>query len=288
MLKRLPRGLIALAALAAWASAATQAAQPPVSPEAEKVVAVRAMALLEPKPAPLLTKSALIEIAETRPLDLWKVGLDRYDHEVRDYACVFTKQERIAGKLKPAEEIAVRFRREPHSVYMTWQKNEDQVKRALFIDRSDFVNSSGEKVAKVEPAGVLIRLIVSETTIPIHGKSAREASRRTIDEFGFKSTLTLLEHYNTLGQKNGELDFRYEGEDQIDGRPTFRFVRYLPFEKRPTVYPDAKMIIHLDQEWLLPTAVYSYADHAGTQLLASYVYSKLRMNPGLTEQDFRF
>lgn len=216
-------------------------------------------------------------------------AFDRCKREVRSYTCTFLKQERIGNKLKPRETIEVRFRQDPLSIFMIWKKNADEVKRALFVDSREFVNGDGEKVARIEPAGSVIRLFVKDVKMPIHGERARAASRRTIDEFGFRSTLELLTKYNTTGRKAGVLDFRHAGDGTIDGRPTHVFVRYLPYQGPGGNYPDAKMVIHLDKEWLLPTAVYSYADREGKTLLGSYEFHDVKLNPpDLDDEDFRF
>ena len=186
------------------------------------------------------------------------------------------------------EEIDVRYRVDPKSVYMIWKQNAGQAKRALFVDSPEFVDDKGAKLARVEPAGVLIRLLVSDVMMPIHGKRARESSRRSIDEFGFFSTLGLLDRFNQRALDSGVLDLRFEGEGEIDGRPTFVIVRHLPYTGEGGVWPDAKMVMHLDQEWLLPTAVYSYADPEGTKLLGSYVLTQVKLNAGLTDDAFRF
>lgn len=228
------------------------------------------------------------DLARRDPSALARLAIGNYDALIRDYACTFTKQERIDDKLRDAEEIDVLFRVQPHSVYMKWVKNEDQARRVLFVDSPTNVDKKGRKLAKVEPAGALIRLVVSEIDMPINGDRAKAASRRTIDEFGFRSTLDLLEKYNRVAEANGVLDYRYDGDGVIDGRPTFIFIRKLPHVVGKDTYPDARMVLHLDQEWLLPTALYSYADVDGKVLLGSYVFSKVRVNPGLTDADFRF
>lgn len=226
-------------------------------------------------------------MAQRDPMSLASLARERYDREIRDYSCVFIKQERIDGQLTPVQEIEVLFRREPHSVLMKWVKNEDQCRRALYI-RGRNVDRSGQEQALVEPAGCIARLFVSQTLIPIHGSQSRKASRRTIDEFGFKSTLDLLYNYNKLAESRGELDFAYAGAGMVDGRPTFKLVRNLPYNGPKSGYPDARMVLHLDQEWLLPVAVYSFADRNERQLLGSYVMTRVRLNRNLTERDFRF
>lgn len=233
-------------------------------------------------------RAALVEMARRNPEALPKLALEQYDGRVDDYTCVFWKQERIDGKLRKLEKIRVSYRDEPVSVFMRWEQNADQVKRALFVDHPSFVNDKGEKIAKVEPAGAIIRLLVSEVELPIHGERAREASRSTMDRFGFRRMLELLLADNALASRQGVLDFRYEGEGEIDGRPTYVLVRYLPYEGEDGLFQNAKMTMHIDQEWLLPTAVYCYADKEGRTLLSSYVFTDVKLNPGLTDQDFKF
>ena len=275
-----------LLALPAVAMAGSSPAQPLADPA---IGFANASYLSKTTLGPANPKSLpLAELVRVDPWAVARIGQERYEREIRDYTCVFVKQERIDGKLHPAEEIQVRFRNAPKSVYMIWLKNADQAKRVLFEDSAAFVNKQGEKVARVEPAGALIRLVVSDILMPIHGKRAHQSSRRSIDDFGFYTTLKLLNHYNQLGKDQGVLDLRYEGEGVIDGRPTYKIVRYLPYSGPEGPWPDAKMVMHLDQQWLLPTAVYSYADPEGTKLLGSYVHTKVNLNPGLGPDAFEF
>jgi hypothetical protein len=241
-----------------------------------------------PAGAASVASVALTELVRQDPMTLPRVALQRYEAQVCEYRCTLYKRERIQGKLGKVEQIDVKFRDKPYSIFMKWQRNEDEVKRALFIDSPQYVDDKGRKVAKVEPAGAIVRLFISEVEIPIHGKRSREASRRTIDQFGFKYVLDLLIRYNALAEQNGVLDYRYAGVGRIDGRPTFIFERYLPYHGEGGKYPDAKLVIHIDQEWLLPTALYSYADRAGRTLLGSYVFTNVKLNPGFSERDFRF
>jgi hypothetical protein len=235
-----------------------------------------------------LRNEAIRELAKSDPWALARLGHQAYERSIREYTCLFLKQERIGGKLREVEEIEVRYRDDPKTVYMIWKRNANQARRVLFKDTAEFVNDQGEKVARVEPAGVLIRLIVSDLLMPIHGERARQSSRRFIDEFGFRATFDLLDRYNKLGVEGGVLDLRYAGEGKIDGRPTYKIVRYLPYSGPGGIWPDAKMVMHLDQEWLLPTAVYSYADREGKVLLGSYVHTRVKLNPSLDAEAFEF
>ena len=201
---------------------------------------------------------------------------------------MLVKQELIAGQLSAVQEVELRFCKAPLSIYMLWQRNADGAKRALYKDDPAFVDEQGNKVARVEPAGAIVRLLVKDLFMPIHGEQARRACRRSIDECGFGASFDLMEHFTELGRANGVLDVRFAGVGEVDGRPTFVIERYLPYTGEGGVYPDAKLILHLDREWLLPVAVECFADKDGQDLLGRYAFTQVQLNPGLQASDFEF
>ena len=69
-------------------------------------------------------------------------------------------------------------------------------------------------------------------------------------------------------------------------RPTYVFERRLPYTGDHGLYPDRLLVVHLDQECLLPTCCIAYADEAGTKLLGRYVITDVKFNVGLTDSDF--
>lgn len=251
-------------------------------------VSAPAAAPAEPARALTADKAELAALAERDPMDLVRRGIERYDREVRAYRCVFIKQELLPDGISEVQEIEVRYRESPRTVYMLWLKNADQARRALYADSPEYVDKNGQKVARVEPAGAIARLFVSDVKVLVDGAEAKKSSRRGIDEFGFRAAYDLLMKYNTLAAERGVLDLKYGGTGEIDGRPTFKLIRNLPYVGPAGAYPDARMVLHIDQEWLLPVAIYSYADAAERELLGSYVYTKVELNPPFTEADFTF
>lgn len=225
--------------------------------------------------------------ARPNPVELLRDAQRRCEREVRDYRCVFLRQERIGKKLTQEQAIDVLYRAEPRSVHMTWTHNADRVKRALYIKGVN-LDKHGEEQVRVEPAGALIRLVVDELSVPVNGKEARKSSRHTIDQFGFHAVLARINHSNARFEKLGVLRWTYEGQGVIDGRPTQVLVRHLPYTGPKGQYPDARLVVHLDQRWQLPVAVYSYADKHEQVLLGSYVSAKVDLNPGIPALAFRF
>lgn len=252
--------------------------------ETQRLAADESAAPLAAAPTPA---DDLVELARRDPMAIVEKCTQRYAEWVRDYRCTFLKQELLPGGMTPMQEISVLYRESPQSCFMTWEKNADKAKRALWMDAPAFVDRKGARIAKVEPAGAVARLLVADIMMPIHGKEARESSRRAIDEFGFRSILDLLTQINTKALERGVLDFRYEGTGVVDARPTLVFRRLLPSAKAGE-YPDVRMVLHIDREWLVPVAVYSYADAAGEQLLGSYVMTNVQFNTGLTDEAFKF
>ncbi|HOO16945.1 MAG: DUF1571 domain-containing protein [Phycisphaerae bacterium] len=233
--------------------------------------------------------SSLWLLAQTDPMALARMGHERYQNEINDYHCVLVKQERLPGGLSDVQEIEVRFRKEPRSVYMIWRENASDAKRALFMPEDPrFTDDRGNLMARVEPAGSVVRLFVKDLYIPIHSERARNASRRTIDECGFGAMFEMLSQINNLARERGVLDLKFAGAGEVDDRPTFVLVRKLPYTGEKGVFPDARMVLHIDQQWLLPVAVESFADEGGAQLLGRYVFTDIHLNPGLTEKDFTF
>ena len=231
----------------------------------------------------------LAALARRDPMALVRLGRERYEQTVREYRCVLVKQERLGNKLSPVQEVELRFRESPRSVYMLWRSNADGARRALYLpDDRAFVNDGGEPLARVEPNGAIARLFVKDLFLPIHGPDARKASRRAIDEAGFHATFDLLEAYNAAAAERGVLDLRYAGTGVVDRRPTFVLVRDLPYAGPNGPYPDARLVLHLDQQWLLPVAVYSYADHLEKDLLGSYTFTQVELNPDFSADAFQF
>lgn len=221
------------------------------------------------------------------PLDLLERGRRRCARQMRDFSCVFLRQERLNGRLTARQAIRVLYRDNPKSVYMKWIKNTGRVRRALYV-QGRLVDGNGEENALVEPAGVVARLLVSELAVPIRGRQARQSGRFTIDQFGFRSVLERIARDNERLGARGGLKWTYEGTGQIDGRATHVLVRHLPYSGPDGAYPDARLVVHLDQEWLWPVGVYSYADEAEQELLGSYVTTDVKLNLGLTDASFDF
>lgn len=217
------------------------------------------------------------------PIAFFESLLDNHDRGVRDYTCTFSKQERLGNTLGAMQVVEAMFRERPFSVRFKWIKNQDKCARVLYVAKQWMQDDN--ELAVVEP-GAIARLIVPYVMRPIHGEDAKRSSRRTIDQFGFRNSLSLTLKYAKLGRDQGVGSFEYTGASQVDGRETLVFERHLPFTGDESVWPDRVLVVHIDKEYLLPTLCQSYADDDKTQLLGHYQMSDIKLNLNLPDSTF--
>ncbi|MCC7293094.1 MAG: DUF1571 domain-containing protein [Phycisphaerales bacterium] len=231
--------------------------------------------------------SACLELetrAKADPLAFLDECRAAYDKTIHDYRCRFLKQERVSGELGVEQEIDVQFRESPFSVHMKWVKNPGAAVEATYV-AGRWKDDDGAELASFKPSGV-ISLLVPEIKLSIHGDQARKDSRRSLDQFGFKNTLDLVIKYARLAVGDPQYRLTYTGPGRLDGRDTFTFERRLPYTGEGGAYPDRLMILHIDQEWLVPSACITYADDERAQLLGSYILTQVRLNVGVDSAPF--
>ena len=215
----------------------------------------------------------IVKLAETDHVALLTLALENYQRRVQAFTGTFHKQERINGKLKPVETIAVQFKEQPFSLLMQWRENAGPIDKLLYVE------GSNDDQMIVHPAG-LFSWIKSVKRDPI-GSEARKSSRRTCNQFGFRRTMTDMIKVYEQAQAAGDLQMVSLGRTSWQGRDCVTFERHLPPKDQ---YPCARMVVEFDLEYLLPVAVASY-DWRG-DLLARYTYSELDFNTTLTGAAF--
>ena len=203
---------------------------------------------------------------------------------VHDYRCRFIKRERLNDALTPDQHIDVLFRESPYSVDMRWVKNPSAAQRVSYI--AGRWADDGDELFLVEPAGLLGLLVPGGVKRSIHGPAAKAASRRSIDQFGFKNSLDLIIKYCDLAAGSPEYGLRYVGTGTLDGRRCYVIERFLPYTGVDGPYPDRRLVVYIDSEWLVPTGVFAYADDEKNELLGTYLLIDVEFNAGLTDADF--
>lgn len=216
-------------------------------------------------------------LVRSDPAAFLELCLRNVENRVSDYRAIFVKTERIGGKLRPAQRIAVRFMREPFSVHMTWLTNPGRVRRALYVAGSR-VNAEGEEMALLEPSGFILRFFVPEVVRPIRSAEAARESRRSVDQFGFANMLRLsLKYFCEV--EGATLEF--VGEAEFDGRAVWVLRRTLP---QVDGLPDVTLDLLVDKVLLVPLSAVSKGKDG--ILLGRYEFLDVELNRGYKAQDF--
>jgi len=216
-----------------------------------------------------------LALAQADPQAFLELALKNYHRRVRDYTCLFVKQELVQGKLTKQQHIQVKFREAPFSVFMQWVRNPGLVGRVLYV-KGKYGNN-----ALVKPAGWLRLLVPTHVKRPINSPDSAKVSRKRLDQFGFANMLKIILKVNNRAAKAGDLRFEYKRQAKLNGRETFVFERFLPDKPQ---YADRHLVIHIDQQWLVPIATYCYGPRE--RLLGKYELRNVKINPGLSWKEF--
>jgi hypothetical protein len=236
---------------------------------------------------PLRSDDPLERLATEQPLGFLKTCRDHCAATVRDYTCQFHMRERIDDSkpgLGPPQQISIRFREQPYSVDMRWVQN------AVHASRVNFVKGRwrrGEReLALIVPAGLLNLLAPAGVRLDVHAPELKQASSRSIDDFGFKRTLESIIARCEQAQSEPRFDLRAVGVGTFDGRECIVLERRLPYDGPGGLYPDRLFIMHIDREWLVPLSCDAFADDAGNTPIGIYETREVRLNVGLGDEDF--
>lgn len=218
--------------------------------------------------------SGLEQLAAEDPVSLLKSCLANYDATVRDYTCLFIKQERINGVVGKEQHIQTKFKDRPFSVAMRWVKN------APIGDRCLYVKGQNNDMLLVRPKGMLASLVGTVQREP-EGKEVMANTLRPVTMFGFRNGLTSLLEVYELAAQRGELTHEYQGVQELDGREVLVLERLLPARDE---YPAWKTVIAIDRQWQVP--VYVKGWNWDDEVTSEYRFSEVEFNVGLTDADF--
>jgi hypothetical protein len=200
---------------------------------------------------------------------------------VFDYEARIIQQERVGKSLLPPQDLQAKFRTHPQSIYLKWRSPEAG-REAIYVEGRD------EGKLLVHAAGVK-KAFLGVNRIDPDSPQAKRETRYRVTEGGIGQTIDKLLMRWEYERRFDETDVSITSV-KINGRPCVLISAVHP---RPD---DGKFMFHtlrvyVDRENMLPirTEAYGYPEKPGIDpgdLLESYTYLDLRLNPGLTEIDF--
>jgi len=225
---------------------------------------------------PEAVRRQIDQLARTDHISLLEMCKDNYEGRFQDYTCTFYKQERINGRLGKPQTIDVKFLDQPFSVAMAWTENPPIGDRVLYVE------GANDGKMMVRPASGFLRALVGGKVLrQPDDPEAMKNTLRPVNMFGFHRGLeNLLEVYKEA-KDAGDLEEKFGGYYQVEGRNTVKLIRYLPPKKD---YPAWQTDVYIDMELLVPIRIDGY--DWDKQLSCTYIYKDIRLNVGLSEADF--
>lgn len=201
--------------------------------------------------------------------------------EIQDYTCIFTKRERVEGKLMPYEQMVLRIRHNPFSVYMYWlAPKEVRGQQVVYIEG----RNNGKMLA--QPIGLLGK--AGPYSLKVDGPIAMNGQRYQITTSGMLNMIEQLVVEAKGERKYGETTVKYYRGARVEDRVCT--VTEVTHPQRPHFqYYMAR--IYVDDELQLPVRLETYLWPAkpGDQppVLEEYTYTKIKLNNGFTDADFQ-
>lgn len=224
------------------------------------------------------------QLAAADPAAFLRLCRDLCRTNIRDYVCLFVKEECLADGRTPERRMEVHFREQPFSVDLKWTKNPQLASRMTYVQ--GWQDQAGNPIAHFHLRGGLGLLAPKGIYRCIYADGIGTESRRPIDQFGLCHLLDMIVATNDSAAGHPDCSLGFVGAETINNRPALRFQRKLPYTGEGGDWPDRLMIVHIDAEHLVPIALFAYADDQRQTLLGRYEFRDLRCNVGLTDAEF--
>lgn len=224
----------------------------------------------------------LEELCQTDPVAALNLVWATHRSTVEGYSCTFIKRERIKGKLREREKIAVEFQESPFAVKMKWLEGVGRAESMLFVQGENdnkLLIIPSNAVAK-KGLMLLGKPYASRAT---DSADATDAARSPVTQFGMENALKKMIVAWQTAKERQQLDVTYQGIKpipELNGRPCYVLTR-----KCATPEEDGltNVTAYIDVEnHLVVGAVLKISDN----LLAEYYYADLKLNPKFNVQHF--
>ncbi|MEX0642409.1 MAG: DUF1571 domain-containing protein [Pirellulales bacterium] len=238
-------------------------------------------------PQPTVTPQSLFDLTkqgEEHPLAPYirvcKSCLENIDQNVRDYSCTLVKQERVDGELGEKQNISMKVRQDPFSVYMRFL-NPFQGREVLFVNGQNnnemFVLEAGWK-----------RTVLGKMSFSPDNAIVMRGQKYPITRVGIHNLLTSLIKYGESELQYAECEVTSNPDVKITGRSTTMIQVVHPIPRQNFRAHITRLF--LDNELRVPVHydAYQWPDKPGAQppLEESYTYANLKLNNGFTARDF--
>jgi outer membrane lipoprotein-sorting protein len=206
--------------------------------------------------------------------EAWLVKAEAAYGRVDSYTAIFHKQQRFAGKLLEEENIFLKFRKKPYSLYMKWVTEPFKGSELLYV------SGWNEDRIKAHRGGFFSFVV---RNLEVDDPLVMQDNLRPVTSTGVGFLLKTVAINMRKAIKAGVLTFTDRGKEKVYGRDTEVMVIDIP-HKYAKAYDGAQLVINQDVENRILLRIRVY-DSEG-RLTENYGYENLKLDARLTDADF--
>lgn len=210
-------------------------------------------------------------ILHAQDIEKMLVEADKSWLGVKDFTASFHKKELVKDQLIEANNIQMKMVK-PLKVYMKWTEGDDEGQEIIF--------NEAKYGKKLQAHGGGWLNVINVSLYP-EGAQAMKKSRHSIYDSGIGHILGLVKKNYELSKKLGKGSITFIKEELFDGKKSYLFQADLP---DGFGFYAKKILVNLDFQTKLPIKITVYGFK--NEFLEYYAFTKLKLNAGLTENDF--
>lgn len=216
--------------------------------------------------------------------ELLQRGCKLFEH-VPDYTASMYKQERIGGVLSDGQDIELKVKHAPFSVYMKWLTG-DRGRQLIYVE------GKNDGKLLVQPGGIKGRLTGVMHLDP-EGDLAMSECRYPVTKVGLLALARIILDYQTADLKRGSgCKCQLEDGHVFDDRPCYLFVCEYETPDANPLY--RKSVMYIDKELSMPVCVknFTWARDANPEtldeetLIEFYSYTNVEIEADLEQTTF--
>ncbi len=215
-------------------------------------------------------------------------SIDSIDRNIRDYTATLVSQVFVDGKLQPEKYLKVKIRhantrdgiQTPFSVYTCFLKPKENVGQEVI-----WVAGQNDGNIVAHTTGLLN---VKRFYLDPDGSIAMEGNRYPIGDIGMRNLIVKMREFGEKDRQHGECIVKIQRNVEINGCTCTRIQAAHPYQRDHFDFHIAR--IYIDDARNIPIAYegYLWPDKEGepAPLLEKYYYTDVKLNIGLTDEDF--
>ncbi|MDP8263573.1 MAG: DUF1571 domain-containing protein [Candidatus Ancaeobacter aquaticus] len=192
-------------------------------------------------------------------------------NNIDGYTAVLVKGEPLTSKSKTPQKIFLKFRK-PFHVYMKWIESPHNGREILYRKGEDNDNIFAKPAGFL---GAILRLV----KLPSDYKSG--GSKYTIQDVGIGRLIEKVLHVTLEAKETNDVYLSCKGITVRNGRDVYEIERVISQENKQA---NKRLVLYIDKETYLPVEAYVYNGEG--KLTEFCMYTDLKINPGLVDNDF--